>query len=84
MGIEVTDKFCEGCVLDKQHRKNLETERKPKHPGDQIHMNLYGPLYVTSLVVEGYFLLIKDDFSQYKYVIFLKEKSEVTRLMKFG
>jgi transposase InsO family protein len=78
-----TDKqFCEGCTLGKQSRhsfKSLNRERKTA-PGKLIHCDLCGPIHVTSAGGMRYFMLLKDDYSDYRTVYFLKEKSaeEVT------
>jgi hypothetical protein len=72
--------FCEGCTLGKQSRhsfKSLNRERKAA-PGKLIHCDLCGPIHVTSAGGMRYFM--KDDYSDYRTVFFLKEKSadEVT------
>ena len=42
-----------------------------------VHVDLCGPMEKRSIGGAPYFLLIKDDFSHYKKVFFLKEKNEV-------
>lgn len=75
--------FCEACVMGKQHRlsHSLSSSRETK-PGGLIHMDLCGPMEKTSLGGSNYILLFKDDYSSFRVVYFIKQKSEVTQKLK--
>lgn len=69
---------CEACLAGKQHRLVFEnSESRATAPLELVHADVCGPMENTSLGGSRYFLLFKDDFSSYRYVYFLKQKSEV-------
>lgn len=45
--------------------------------GELIHTNVCGPMEHTSLGGSRYYFSLKDDYSHYRFVYFLREKSEV-------
>lgn len=47
-----------------------------------MHADVCGPMETTSLGGSRYFLLLKDDFSSFRCVYFLKQKSEVKTCIK--
>ena len=47
-------------------------------PGELIHCDVCGPFEIPSFRGYRYFVLFKDDFSRYRRVYFMQEKSEVT------
>lgn len=70
--------FCEACVYAKQHREIFnKTGSRENKPGELIHTDVCGPMAVDSVGGARYFLLIKDDFSGYREVRFIKHKSQV-------
>lgn len=83
--IDFVDKpyTCEKCIFGKMHRSSAYLRKEVSQEcGELVHMDICGPLQETSLGGAKYFLLIKDDYSHYKYVYFLKEKSEVYKNVK--
>lgn len=75
--------FCEPCVLGKIHRiSHPPSSTKTSKIGELIHADLCGFMEVTSLGKARYFLLIKDDYSHFRYVFFLKSKNETTECFK--
>lgn len=77
------DLFCESCVYAKQHRKSFpKTGTRATSPGEIFHADLCGKMSTKSLGGANFFLLLKDDFSRYCYVYFLKEKSDVFENLK--
>ncbi|KRZ82363.1 Retrovirus-related Pol polyprotein from transposon TNT 1-94, partial [Trichinella sp. T8] len=81
-GIKVHDQeqFCTGCVLGKHHREGFHSRKyRPSAPGKLIHVDLCGPMHVTSLGGSKYFLVFKDDFSRYRRDFFLKRKDDVAQ-----
>lgn len=74
---ENNNSMCLPCIKGKQHKIiNRSAGTRANKPGQLIHMDLCGPMETTSLGGARYFLLIKDDYSCYKTVYFLKNKSE--------
>ena len=78
---EDEDNFlCEGCIFGKQHRAVFSrSESKATKCGEIVHADVCGPMQETSLGGSRYFLLFKDDFSHFRTVYFLQQKSEVTK-----
>lgn len=69
---------CTDCLLGKQHRLPFQVSNsRANNICELMHADLCGPFEVASLGQARYFLLIKDDFSGYRFVFFLKHKSEV-------
>ena len=86
-GIKPTDIdnfFCESCALGKSHRlafKRAEKKRNTK-PGEYIHSEVCGPFSVESVGGSRYCVTFKDDASSYRYVYFMKHKSDVFDIFK--
>lgn len=77
------DPFCEGCVYGKQHRQPFpRTARRSISPGEIFHADLCGKMSTMSIGGANYFLLLKDDFSRYCFIYFLKNKTDVLRNLK--
>lgn len=69
---------CEACMYGKQHRGSFKKRKeKSSSCGEIIHADVCGPMEEASHGGSRYFLLLKDDFSHYRHVYFLKQKSEV-------
>lgn len=65
------------------NRKPFQTSlSQTKEPDELIHMNLCGPMENQSIGNSKYFMLLKDDYSHYKFVYFIKEKNEVIEKFK--
>ena len=78
--------FCEGCILGKQHRNSFPKDEavRAKNPRELFYADLCGKMSQSSIGGANYFLLLKDDYSKYCFVYFLKEKSDVLEsLCKF-
>lgn len=78
------EKFqCEPCIFGKQHRLSFkERVEKETECGAIIHADVCGYMDIKSLGGTLYFLLLKDDFSHFRTVYFLKKKSEVPERIK--
>lgn len=75
---------CDGCAYGKQHRLSFELRNeKSTACGEIIHVDVCGPMEVNTLQGRRYFVLFKDDFSHYRFVFFLKNKSEVVEKMGY-
>lgn len=77
------DFSCEACVYGKQHRGSFENRvEKSTTCGEIIHADVCGPMEESSIGGARYFLLLKDDYSHFRFVYFLKQKSEVANNVK--
>lgn len=84
-GIKFVDENfeCDGCSYGKVHRLTFEHRKeKSSKCGEIIHTDVCGPIEQTSLNGSRYFLLFKDDYSHFRFVYFLKQKSEVVEKCK--
>lgn len=74
---------CEACIYGKAHRlKFPKRETKVNKCGEVVCADVCGPLEVKSLGDKKYFLLMKDEFSHFRTVYFIKRKDEVPDLIK--
>jgi len=77
--------FCESCQYGKQHRlpfKSKNVHNRHRKVGEFIHTDVCGPMSEASVGGSKYFLLFKDDKSGFRYVYFLKHKSETFNKFK--
>ncbi|GJW77511.1 putative ribonuclease H-like domain-containing protein [Tanacetum coccineum] len=73
-----------GGLKGKQHKasckaKLMNSISKPLH---MLHMDLFGPTNVKSLMKKSYCLVVTDDFSRFSWVFFLATKDETSRILK--
>lgn len=74
---------CEPCLLGKLHKKPFPLSvNRADRPGQCLHLDLCGPMETFSLGGARYYLLIKDDYSKYRTVYFLKNKHETVDKIK--
>ncbi|GKA27711.1 putative ribonuclease H-like domain-containing protein [Tanacetum coccineum] len=78
------DHSCVACPKGKQHKGSYKTKlvnsiSKPLH---MLHMDLFGPTNVKSLMKKSYFLVIIDDLSRFSWVFFLATKDETSGILK--
>lgn len=69
---------CLACAQGKQARKHFGHRTTPRatEPGERVHSDLCGPIGTSSLSGKNYFMLFKDEFSNYRHVFFIKTKGE--------
>ncbi|GJW25652.1 putative ribonuclease H-like domain-containing protein [Tanacetum coccineum] len=78
------DQTCVACLKGKQHRASC----KPKvlnqitKPLFMLHMDLFGPTFVSSLMHKKYCLVVTDDYSRFTWVFFLATKDETSEILK--
>nr|GEV17992.1 retrovirus-related Pol polyprotein from transposon TNT 1-94 [Tanacetum cinerariifolium] len=74
----IKDHLCSSCELGKAKRKSFHTKITPssKIRLQLLHMNLCGPMRVTSINGKRYVLVIVDDYSKYTWTYFLRSKDE--------
>lgn len=70
---------CEGYMWGKPNRLEFKSsDNWASQPGELVHSDVCGPMQQDSIGGSRYFLLFKDDFSHFRVVYFMKEKSEVS------
>jgi transposase InsO family protein len=68
---------CHGCNLGKMHKLPFnQSAFKSRRIGELIHSDVVGPMQTASPKGARYYIVFKDDYSRYKVVYFLKNKSE--------
>jgi len=70
---------------EKQHESSQAQvwySRAATTPGELIHADVCVPFKVPSAKGYRYFVLLKNDFTRYRYIVFLKNKSEVASKLK--
>ncbi|GJY11113.1 putative ribonuclease H-like domain-containing protein, partial [Tanacetum coccineum] len=78
------DHSCVDCLKGKQHRASCKSKlvnsvSKPLHT---LHMDLFGPTFISSLNHKWYCLVVTDGFSRFTWTFFLKTKDEIFRIFR--
>ncbi|GJS34334.1 retrovirus-related pol polyprotein from transposon TNT 1-94 [Tanacetum coccineum] len=78
------DQTCVACLKGKQHRASCKTEafNPITKPLFMLHMDLFGPTFVSSLMHKKYCLVVTDDYSRFSWVFFLTTKDETSEIFK--
>nr|GEW56145.1 hypothetical protein [Tanacetum cinerariifolium] len=78
------DQTCVVCLKGKQHKVsfNSKIQNFISQPLFMLHMDLFGPTSVSSIMHKKYYLVITDDFSRFTWVFFLATKDETSRVLK--
>ncbi|GJV81731.1 putative ribonuclease H-like domain-containing protein [Tanacetum coccineum] len=68
----------------KQHRASCKTKivSSISQPLQMLHMDLFGPTFVKSLMKKMYCLVVTDDYSRFSWVFFLATKDETSEILK--
>ncbi|GKD42919.1 retrovirus-related pol polyprotein from transposon TNT 1-94, partial [Tanacetum coccineum] len=68
----------------KQHRASCKSKTKNSIslPLHLLHMDLFGPTFVKSLMKKMYYLVVTDDYSRFIWVFFLASKDETSGILK--
>ena len=75
---EAKSNVCDSCILGKQHRHPFPTSTSESaNLLDLVHMDLQGPIYVTSVGGMRYIATFLDDKSKFSIVTPLPSKDEV-------
>ncbi|GJT78883.1 putative ribonuclease H-like domain-containing protein [Tanacetum coccineum] len=79
------DQTCVACLKGKQHRASCKTKafNPITKPLFMLHMDLFGPTFVSSLMHKKYCLVVTDDYSRFSWVFFLTTKDETSEILKF-
>ncbi|GJX45544.1 putative ribonuclease H-like domain-containing protein [Tanacetum coccineum] len=75
---------CVACQKRKQHKASCKTKtvRLISQPLRMLHMDLFGPTFVKSLMKNMYRLVVTDDYSRFSWVFFLATKDETSEILK--
>ncbi|GJY63523.1 putative ribonuclease H-like domain-containing protein [Tanacetum coccineum] len=78
------DQTCVACQKGKQHKASYKskTENSISLPLHLLHMDLFGPTFVKSLMKKMYCLVVTYDFSRFTWVFFLATKDETSGILK--
>ncbi|GJT05602.1 putative ribonuclease H-like domain-containing protein [Tanacetum coccineum] len=78
------DQTCVACQKGKQHRASCKskTENSISLPLHLLHMDLFGPTFVKSLMKKMYCLVVTDDYSRFTWVFFLATNDETSGILK--
>nr|GEU67006.1 hypothetical protein [Tanacetum cinerariifolium] len=76
--------FGEGAKGGKQHKVSFKSKLQNSISQSlfMLHMDLFGPTSMTSIMHKKYYLVITDDFSRFTWVFFLATKDEISRILK--
>ncbi|GJR39881.1 putative ribonuclease H-like domain-containing protein [Tanacetum coccineum] len=75
---------CVACQKGKQHRASCKTKTVSSisQPLQMLHMDLFGPTFVKSLMKKMYCLVVTYDFSRFSWGFFLATKDETNEILK--
>nr|GEU49278.1 putative ribonuclease H-like domain-containing protein [Tanacetum cinerariifolium] len=78
------DQTCFAYLKGKQHKAFCKSkiQNSISQPLFMLHMDLFGPTFVSSLMHKKYGLVVIDDYSRYTWVFFLETKDETTGILK--
>ncbi|GJY59884.1 putative ribonuclease H-like domain-containing protein [Tanacetum coccineum] len=78
------DHSCVACQKEKQHKASYKTKlvNSISRPLYMLHMDLFGPTNVKSLMKKSYCLVVADDFSRFSWVFFFATKDETSGILK--
>ncbi|GKC61035.1 putative ribonuclease H-like domain-containing protein [Tanacetum coccineum] len=78
------NRTCVACQKGKQHKASCKTKTVSltSQPLQMLHMDLFGPTFVKSLIKKVYCLVVTDDYSRFSWVFFLATKDETSEYLK--
>ncbi|GJS80569.1 retrovirus-related pol polyprotein from transposon TNT 1-94 [Tanacetum coccineum] len=78
------DQTCVACLKGKQHKASCKSKvlNPITKPLFMLHMDLFGPTFVSSLMHKKYCLVVTDDYSRFTWVFFLTTKDETSEVLK--
>ncbi|GKE41474.1 putative ribonuclease H-like domain-containing protein [Tanacetum coccineum] len=78
------DQTCVACHKGKQRRASCKSKvQNPiTKPLFMLHMDLFGPTFVSSLMHKKYCLVLTDNYSRFTWVFFLTTKDETSKILK--
>ncbi|GJS78756.1 putative ribonuclease H-like domain-containing protein [Tanacetum coccineum] len=78
------DQTCVACLKGKQYKASckFKIQNSTTQPLFMLHMDLFGPTFVSSLMNKKYCLVVTDDYSRFTWVFFLATKDETSGILK--
>ncbi|GJX11108.1 putative ribonuclease H-like domain-containing protein [Tanacetum coccineum] len=78
------DHTCVACQKGKQHKATCKSKlvNTISQPLQILHMDLFGPTFVKSIMGKMYCLVVTDDYSRFSWVFFLAKKDETSGILK--
>ncbi|GJV00804.1 putative ribonuclease H-like domain-containing protein [Tanacetum coccineum] len=78
------DQTCVACLKGKQHKASCKSkvQNSINQPLFMLHMDLFGPTFVSSLMNKKYCLVVTNDYSRFTWVFFLTSKDETSGIFK--
>ncbi|GJT80537.1 putative ribonuclease H-like domain-containing protein [Tanacetum coccineum] len=75
---------CVACQKGKQHKASCKTKTisSISQPLQMLHMDLFEPTFVKSLMKKMYCLVVTNDYSRFSWVFFLATKDETSEILK--
>ncbi|GKE03144.1 putative ribonuclease H-like domain-containing protein, partial [Tanacetum coccineum] len=72
------------CLKGKQHKDSYKSKVLNLITKSlfMLHMDLFGPTFVSSLMHKKYCLVVTDDYSKFTWVFFLTTKDETSKILK--
>ncbi|GJW39782.1 putative ribonuclease H-like domain-containing protein [Tanacetum coccineum] len=84
LNIFENDHSCVACQKGKQHKASCKSKlvTSVSQPLQILHMDLFGPTFVKSIMGKAYCLVVTDDYSRFSWVFFLAKKDETSGILK--
>ncbi|GJW53092.1 putative ribonuclease H-like domain-containing protein, partial [Tanacetum coccineum] len=78
------DHTCVACQKGKQHKASCKSKlvNTVSQPLQILHMDLFGPTFVKSIMGKMYCLVVIDDYSRFSWVFFLAKKDETSGILE--
>ncbi|GKC71750.1 putative ribonuclease H-like domain-containing protein [Tanacetum coccineum] len=78
------DQTCVAYLKGKQHKASckFKIQNSITQHLFMLHMDLFGPTFVSSLMNKKYCLVVTDDYSRFTWVFFLTSKDEISGILK--
>jgi len=75
---------CEPCKFGKQIKKTFKSKTTPRATkvGQRVHVDISGNISTPSLSNFHYFILYKDEFSTFRLIYFLHDRSEAYNTLR--
>nr|GEU29575.1 putative ribonuclease H-like domain-containing protein [Tanacetum cinerariifolium] len=75
---------CVACQKGKQHKASCKSKlvNSVSQPLQILHMDLFGPTVIKSIMGKMYCLVVTDDYSRFSWVFFLAKKDETSSILK--
>ncbi|GKB70458.1 putative ribonuclease H-like domain-containing protein [Tanacetum coccineum] len=78
------DQTCVAYLKGKQHRASCKSKvlNPITKPLFMLHMDLFGPTFMSSLMHKKYCLVVTGDYNRFTWVFFLTTKDETSEILK--